>query len=341
MKHLIFTMDYNHQPINIADFILHMLVCSVLCDKLNLEFIDVNIISDPASKHVDPQLGELLSDANKKKKIYDIIQMLQLLQKIRSINFHKNSVALIDSLKCASDQGSVYWPPVEKLQNNEYMFYEAVQFLNQHILETKTYPHLVFSEYQMNYALLFYRKHAYPHVPVTVNLRGNKFFHSHRNALLKEWKDFFIMAAEKYPVKFLIVSSLGEINSEIAELNNVVYAKQHCTSIVDDLSLLSSSAFHLGSASGPSLLVYYSDKPYHIFNCDMKPYVHAYRGALLDNLSSLQYAFANPHQNFGIVPETADEIFCQFEKIWHSRDWLEWAFVDFYKRQLVEIPYWF
>ena len=341
MKSLIFSMDYNHQPLNIADFILHLLVCSVLCNKNNLECVDVNIISDPRFMHTDPQLRSLLSHSNKKRKIYDIIQMLQLLPKVRCINFHDVPVESIDTFICNTDQGQVYWPPLEKLRIHGYMFYDAVQFLSNYIIENKAYPYLEFSEYQTNYALQFYKNHAYPNVPVTVNLRGNKFFHGHRNALLNEWKHFFIRVANTYPVKFFIVGSFGEIDPEIAELDNVVYAKQYCTSIVDDMSLLSNSAFHLGNASGPSLLIYFSDKPYYIFNCDMKPHAHAYRGALLVNPDSLQYAFATPHQNFGIVPETADEIYHQFEKIWNSRDWMGWASEYFYKRTPVDIPYWF
>jgi len=341
MKSLAFNIDYNYQPINIGDFILNLLACSVLYKNNHLEYIDVNIISDPEFNHADPQLSSLLSHANKQRMIFDIIQLLQLLPNVKNIRFFKRTSELLADLNRSSDNNQVHWPPLEKLSNHEYIFYDSMQLVNNCILETHTYPLLNFSDYQINYALQFYRKHVYPYVPITVNLRNNPFYHGHRNALLEEWKNFFVMAADVYPVKFVIISSFGEIDPEIANMKNVVYAKQHCTSLVDDLSLLFHSAFHLGNASGPSLINYYSEKPYHIFNCDMKPHVHLYRGALIADSDSLRYSFATEYQKFGIVPETADEISRQFEKIWNSRDWLEWAFVDFYKRKILEIPYWF
>lgn len=340
MKSLVFNIDYNYQPINIGDFILNLLVCSALFKSNNLDYIDVNIINDPESKHADPQLSSL-SHANKQRKIFDIIQLLQLLPNIKNIRFFKNTSEFLEDLKHTSNNKQVHWPSLDKLSNHDYIFYDSVQLVSNYILKTQTYPLLNFSEYQNNYALQFYRKHAYPCVPVTVNLRNNTYFHSHRNSLIEEWKIFFAMAVDKYPVKFVIVSSFGEIDPEIANMKNVVYAKQHCTSLVDDLSLLFHSAFHLGNASGPSLINYYTEKPYYIFNCDMKPHVNRYFGALIEESDSLRYAFATPYQNFGVVPETSDDIGRQFERIWNSRDWLEWAFVDFYRRRLLEIPYWF
>lgn len=339
MRSLIFNIDYNHQPVNIGDFVLHLLVCSLLLEKNKLDYVDVNIISDPNEGHPDDELRPLLLQSNKKRKIYDIIQMLQLLPRVRSITLHEKPVESIDRINSNIDTNNIYWPPLEKLLTHQYMYYEAVRVINQYIFENKTYPTLCFSEYQQNFALKFYRKHAYPHVPVTINLRNNPYFHSNRNAFLDEWKNFFTMAADTYPAKFIIISSYGEIDPEIAKLKNVVYAKQYCTSLVDDLSLLSNSAFHLGNPSGPSLLIYFTEKPYHVFN--WQPCVAQYHEAIKANSATLQLAFATPLQSFGVVPETAVEIKCQFEKIWNSRDWLEWAFVDFYKRQLVEIPYWF
>ncbi|WP_243688135.1 hypothetical protein [Geotalea toluenoxydans] len=152
MKTLVLSMDYNCQPINIGDFIQNLLVCSILVDRNILEAIDVNIINDPELEHADPQIAHLLSEGNKKRKIFDIIQSLQLVPNIRNIKFYRQATEVIEHYKTTIYQSQVFWPSLEHLAEQKYFFYDAAQLICNHILETRTYPVLNFSDFQINKA---------------------------------------------------------------------------------------------------------------------------------------------------------------------------------------------
>jgi hypothetical protein len=124
------------------------------------------------------------------------------------------------------------------------------------------------------------------------------------------------------PVKFFVTCAASEVDASLRNLPNVVFAKDHKTTLLQDLALIRFSAFHLGSSSGPVGLVMFESKPYHIFNSDVFPHLPAYKDSMVEaSPGELVYSFAQPLQTTGVVPETAAGIWHQFDKIWTSRDW--------------------
>jgi len=214
------------------------------------------------------------------------------------------------------------WPPRADLEGRRYLYYDILRSLHRFHAAHGGVPALDFGEGLRRWALGFQRAHAGGLLPVSVNLRVNPRFHGHRNSCLDAWRAFFSHCEGRYPVAFIVTGAAAEVDPLLRGRANVVIAKDHHTDLLQDLALVAGAAFHLGAASGPATVSQFGVRPYHVFNCDASPHLSSYGGALAPvEDGELRFGFAAPLQTIGVVPETAELILRQFQRIWRARDW--------------------
>lgn len=321
-RRLLAVYDLSVQPFSVGDLINFQAGSMMKCTGYDLNAIDFCFISDPNRPPLDPVFSRMMCDNNRLHNLFTILPLLQLNPRIGSIHVFDSYQGLQDHLTEHQAQYEC-WPTSEQLDTNSYSYYEIIELLEQCHRDKQSLPRLSLPEALINWNAGFLRNHVAPLIPVTVNLRNNPHFHTYRNSDILAWTSFFNYCQDRYPVKFIVLCSRCEVFQELRSCPNVVVAKDHGTSLEQDMALIMSSAFHIGAASGPTMIPILSDKPYSIVNC----------GSILDILPSLvrkseqvaTFSFAGELQRIILVPETLDILMHEFEAIWHSRDWSNWS----------------
>jgi len=320
-RRLLTIIDFVVQPYSIGDFIVYLMGSLAAANEAGVEKIDICLLSDPTRPPVDPIMRDLVNADNHYSHLIAMLPLVQLNPHLGSL-FVFDSGEKLDAFLTTSGNNYTLWPSPAELQAKKYMFYEGFKRTHAQFKKHDTIPRLHFNRGLTDWAMNFFQRQAPAVVPVTINLRNNPQFHAGRNYVLPAWKSFFERCQNEVPVKFIITCAASEVDPSLRSLPNVVFAKDHHTDVMQDLALIRFAAFHLGSSSGPVAIPIFGTKPYHIFNGDMLPHLHLYGGAMFQNPEGeLQFSFGRELQSFGVVPETADGIWQQFDKIWTSRDW--------------------
>ena len=317
---LLTILDYAVQPYSIGDFLLYLMGSMIAAETAGVEKVDLFILSDLSRPHADPVLRAWVNTQNHHDRLMSILPLVELHPRLGSI-FVFDSAPELKAYLTKAGAGYQLWPSGAKLQ--EYLSYDILKMVKAYHERCGTIPQFQFGPQLEYWAQAFLRQHAGALVPITVNLRNNPSFGNHRNYVLPAWRDFFERCQNCVPVKFVITCAASEVDASLRNLPNVVFAKEHHTTLLQDFSLIRSAAFHIGSSSGPATLVMFLRQPYHIFNNDMLPHLPRWEGSFLqDENGELVCSFRQPLQALGSVPETADGIWHQFQKIWSSRDWV-------------------
>ena len=167
-------------------------------------------------------------------------------------------------------------------------------------------PKLSCKKSTLIWAKSFFKKVSKGKITVTVQLRTNKTHYQQRNADLAAWIDFFKEQGKKFEHMFVIIGNRAETNPEIRKLKNVVFAKDYCTTVEQDIALIQMSEFFFGSCSGPGVMAVFNDKPYRIFN---------YRPILIDFGEAKQHPFAKENQKLIWKRETFHLLNSEFESV--------------------------
>jgi len=313
---LLMVIDYATQPYCMGDLIVYQAAAEALRSLKGLDMVDVCIISDPSIPPADENIRALVSAEN---RYYHLMQTLPVIQ----LNPRLGSVLIFDSLQSARNHieafnGScVVWPAIEELEERKYLYYDAVRLLKDYHDAFNRIPALSFCQDLKRWYQAFVRQWVGTNIPVTVNLRNNGNFHDHRNSLMDEWEALFEHCRERYPVTFILTSSVEEVDPRFRSSPNVIIAKDHQTSMMQDLALIRFSAFHMGASSGPAAVPMLTDKPYLIVNCDMQPHLKSYRGAVvMETPKFMRFSFAAPLQRFSIGDETASFLIREFDRMY-------------------------
>ncbi|MBI3129738.1 MAG: hypothetical protein HYZ13_00125 [Acidobacteria bacterium] len=319
---LLVVVDYAVQPYNIGDLLIYMTGALVAAEEAGCDGIDWCFISDPKQVPQDPIMASLVSADNHLFHLMTFLPQIQLLPGLQEVHVFTDQEAFDRFVERRGLERPI-WPTLEALRAKHYMFYDIFKLVHRFYAREGRIPALRFSDHLRSWAESFYRTHAVGRVPVTVNLRNNPHFHTHRNSNLAAWDALFRHCEGRLPVQFVITCASSEADDTLRSRSNVVFSKDSNTSVLQDLALIDGAAFHLGSPSGPAALPIFGTQPYFIFNCDMQPHLQAYDGALLETCEGeLRYAFARGHQAFGLQAETAEVLIAGFERIWQSRDWV-------------------
>lgn len=317
-RRLLAVYNLAHQPFSIGDILVIQEAALVLRDKHDLGCIDFAIVYNPQRPaSCDPAFANINQD--------NVLHHLNTLIPAAQFNAHHGSLHVFNShaqlqrfIRNHADDYYV-WPPPHKIGNAEYLYYVVLnRLLHGHYHTHGTIPKLGGQKGLSEWAQSFLAKHAGKAVPITVQIRNNKRYHFHRNSKLEVWLEFFRHCESRYPAKFIVICARGELEDCLRGQSNVILAKDHDTSVDQDLALVQAASMHMGASSGPGTVAWFNDKPYLIVNTDLIP--HYYRDIMHEVDGTLRFRFAAPWQRFTVGPETTALLSAEFARTWAALD---------------------
>jgi hypothetical protein len=324
-KRLLLIYDTSSQTFNIGDILIAHEGSLVLRAKHQLGAVDFALVYDP--KHpapTDPAFSSIVED----NALYHLASILPVAQ----VNQHLGSLFLFDShrnlQRFVANHADIYhvWPSGWKYGARVYLFYEVLNnLLYTHYKKHGSIPRLTCRKFLVDWAHAFYQKHASAQIPVTVNVRNNKAFHTHRNLHLDSWLEFFRHCETRYPAKFIILCARSEIDERFRQCPNVIVAKDQGTGIEQDLALIHTSAIHMGAGSGPASMAWFGDKPYLMVNTAYGPGYFAQPDMIRQEEENVQrFLFSGPLQRIAGGIETTELLIREFARMWAAVDIQHW-----------------
>jgi hypothetical protein len=321
-RRLLVIYDFASQPFSIGDVLVIQEASLVLRQTAGLDRVDLAFVYDPASPVVpDPAFSQI----DPENFLWHLPTVLQAAQ----VNPHLGSLFLFDSRRrleeFASGNLHIYdvWPPLPQYASREYLYYRVFnEILFDYFQKEKTLPRLESRAPARTWAKAFLERYVGSDVAVTVQLRKNP-ANPARDSDYGSWISFFESCRGRYPVKFLIICAQQEVDPGLRQCSNIVIAKDHCTSVEQDLALIDAAAMHMGASSGPSMIAIFSGKPYCLFNTDLL--VDWYKGSVREG-NRVTLFLGNSTQSLLFGPENRDLIAFEFERMWktikrsHSND---------------------
>lgn len=268
----------------------------------------------------------LVDKYNKLHYLLKLVDTLQINTGLESIHCCHDYVEFYELYKVKKSGGALVWPELSAIQEKEYLHYRIYTELHFFKQEFGLLPSVFNSSPLTQWAHTFFGNNTCPFLPVTVNLRNNKLFCGHRNALIESWLGFFSHCHNTFPVQFIVICAKSEIDERLYRHPNVIIAKAFNTSIAQDVALIANSLLHLGSASGPATISPFVTHPSLITNCDMVPYMDHYNGALqfYRDDRHVRFSFSNELQYYSTFPETTEYLVAEFEKLLNSVEIKTW-----------------
>ena len=312
-KRVIVIFDLSSQPFNIGDFILIQEAALVLCRRNGIELADIAIVHETRLPASSIEFSSINED-NVFYHLASILPVAQINQNLGSV-FIFNSHRQLERHLTDNIDNYIVWPSPIQYAAKDYVYYRALNdVIFEYFTEFNSIPFFKCRDFLNTWVESFFLEKLNLNIPVTVNLRNNKLFGTHRNSDMDVWYLFFKNCIGKYPVKFIIIGSLKEVDSRMRNLENVIIAKDFNTGIEQDLALISNSAFHLGAPSGPISMAWFCGKPYLMFSWDAD--IKKYRGLKLDSDGFYRFGFANELQKMTKKKETPELLATEFEIIW-------------------------
>jgi hypothetical protein len=316
-RRLLAIYDLRSQPFSIGDILMIQAASLIVREQKQLNFVDFALLYDPAEPtSADPSFSPINSD----NILYHLASVLPVAQ----VNPFHGSLFVFNSPlqlnRFIADNADRYhiWPSAWRFSLKSYHFHHVFNDLvHNHFRQHGSLPRLTSRPFLADWARSFFREHADPQVPVTVQIRRNQSICVARNLNLECWLDFFRHCEENYPAKFVVICARSEVDERLRDCRNVVIAKDHGTTIEQDLALIQTAAIHMGASSGPGMVAIFNTKPYLFVNCDTNK-------VGLDDLLAVdgmwQFSFATPYQRFAEPPETLDLLTTQFARMWSALD---------------------
>jgi hypothetical protein len=315
--------DLSVQPFSIGDILVFQEASLILREQCDVTFVDFALMYDAERPATDPVFSSITAD-NIMYHVTSLLPVTQVNQYLGSL-FVFNCQAQLE--RFISDNSDVYhvWPDIQTLRERKYLYYDILNnIIHEYHQKNLTIPHLSCRAFLLDWAKSFYAQNVYPSVPITVQIRNNKLISPERNLRLDCWLEFFRYCEDQYPVKFVIVCALREIDERMRDFSNVIIAKDFGTSVEQDLALIQTAAIHMGAASGPGTIAIFNTRPYLLVNTNA--IVDLYHCLEADG-DSLRFSFGTQWQTLTRKPETAELLITEFERIWAAIDKTQWKSV--------------
>jgi hypothetical protein len=320
-KRLLIIYDTNYQPYSVGDTIIFLEAGLVLCAEKNLEKLDFAIVYNPETPDiVDPVFSGVVNSDNVLLNLGKILPLAQLIEQSGSILIFNSQIQLN---KYINDNVGSYevWPSQLDRAKSAYLSPKIFNdLLYKYYKNNNNLPTIEGKKYLNDWARFFFSNKFPGKIPVTINLRYNKKWHQGRNARIQEWLEFFEYCQAKYPIVFIVLSSIDEVCSEFRRCDNVVYAKEFNTTLEEDLALIRNSSAHMGSSSGPATIAWFNENPYLIFKPQSSLLDGFFRYDSMINIAEDEesFWFAKENQKFIINNETSQVMISFFENIWNG-----------------------
>jgi hypothetical protein len=312
-KRLLAVYDLSCQPYSIGDMIMFQGVVLALAAHYQLPRIDLACVLNLNRTPLDPVFARRINPDNALHNLLKILPVAQFNPNLGSVFIWETETELGAFL--AGNEYTLVWPPPG---SRDYFHYIGMHMLANYHRTYHNIPGLMAPASFLEWGRAFYARHVLPHIPITVNIRNNPGFGQDRNSAMAEWLALFDYCAGRYPVKFVIICGLTEVDPRLRGLPNVIVAKDHRTSLAQDITLISLAAAHLGTASGPSgiAMVGHRQIPMALFNADCRPNMAHYGAAMVAAEQYVRFAFCPPPQRSWFSVETLPLLIQEFERIW-------------------------
>ena len=321
-KRLLIIYDLTTQPFSIGDILTVQEASLVLKENCQVDLIDFAIVCDQDVLKKSSIFFKKINSDNYFFYLSSILPVTQVNPFLGSIHAF-NSYEQLNTYISANYDDVKIWPSGWRVKiTREYLYYTIFEdLLYPYFLKMGRVPKLSSRKPLEIWAKNFYQKYAGGDLPVTVNIRNNQFFQKSRNVNIDIWIDFFKYAEKNYRVKFFVICALSEIDDRLKLMPNVVVIKDWNTNIEQDLALIDLSAIHLGAASGPASMAFFSDKPYLIVKGEMHLQHFSNKNLIKYSKENIQqFVFANKNQRFLRGEESLDMLIENFNEIWESFD---------------------
>lgn len=320
-KRLLIIYDLTTQPFSIGDILTFQQASLVLKDIHKIDIIDFVIVNNQQKLLFNDKVFNNINEDNYFYHLASILPVAQVNPYLGSIHAFNSFIELAKFINKYSSE-YIVWPSQFKINfTKEYLYYDIFEnILYPYYKLNGKLPALKSRNILSNWAKDFFKEHVNNLYPVTVNIRSNKLYQKERNLDIDSWIEFFKYCSDKYPVKFIIICSFSEIDIRFKNLKNVVVAKDFFTNVEQDLALISESFLHMGAASGPATIAFFSNKPYIIFKSEFHLQYFLKKNIITYDRSNNTQKFFFSLNNQYLIPgkDTLDIIKFYFIKTWNS-----------------------
>uniref|UniRef100_UPI0035B11CA5 hypothetical protein n=1 Tax=Hylemonella sp. TaxID=2066020 RepID=UPI0035B11CA5 len=321
--------DTSTQPFSVGDILVCQEASLVLCERYGVDVVDFAILYDPKKPVVER--GTFAAAVTSENVMYHIASLLPLAQ----VNQRLGSFFVFNSrdqiVRWMADSANQYhvWPSGWQMGARIYL--TSVVFndlLVEHYRQHGRIPNLSCRPHLREWAAGFYREQVGAKMAVTINLRNNPGWDVCRNSDIESWVTLFRYCESRYLVSFIIICAKSEIDARLRECGNVILAKDHFTSVEQDMALIDMSAMHMGAGSGPSTMAFWGNKPYLIIDNGYNTESDFYqRPDMIERIDDRmrRFWFAGAHQRIALGLESGDLLIREFQELIRGVDAAAWA----------------
>ncbi|MEW6111145.1 MAG: hypothetical protein AB1664_03370 [Thermodesulfobacteriota bacterium] len=304
--------DFRNVPFTVGELLYHQEVSLILREVHQVEWIDLALLLDREHPGRFDQ-GITAGNAH-----YYFSKLLPA----AFVNPHLGALLVFDTAQALdayiADNRNRYhvFPPYvddygHRIKGYEHYFNYMQEFYG----ERGYIPYLSCRPAMVAWARCFLAEHVRPRFPVSLQLRNNTLF-PERNSKLDEWLEFVTFCESRLPVTFVLIGDQEEIDSRFRNRPNVLVAKDHGTTVEQDLALIQASMLHMGSVSGPTMFAIFRDAPYLIYRFRVQHEELKWGSAA---------PWATPLQKLVWDSETHERIKADFSAIWSQLRTDAWA----------------
>lgn len=311
-KRILAVWDFRVVPFTVGEMLVFQEMALVMRELHQVDKIDIILLCDAEQPARDD------SGLNSQNFHYYFSKLLPM----AFVNPHIGAVMVLDSPETLAayiaDNYDRYYifPPYVDANGRSFTGYDQFsQYMQMFYAEHGHIPHLSCQPAMNSWAYQFLAATVRPRLPVIVQLRNTSIEHS-RNARLEYWLEFFSFCEMRYDVMFVLIGDKSEIDPRFRNLPNVLVAKDHGTTVEQDMALIQTSMMYMGSTSGPNFMAMCSNLPYVIYG---------FRSCYEKLTPGQSMPWATPLQKLVWVPETKEQLIADFTWLYEHIDTVQWA----------------
>jgi len=255
-KKILGVWDFNHESGSIGDAIVFQEILNVLRCMHGLakgedQNIDICYIDD--SEHPNTEKPSYA-------KTYEWKQMMKSTHRanpyVGSV-YEFSTNADFDQFIARYKDEYLMWPGEDIAYDRRIIHH----FFKKH----KFIPRLSCHPEIVNWALDFVENHAYPSLPIVVQIRKN-IRQPERDTNIKALYDFLHSYQASNLYKFIVICHQDEIDEDLEKLDNVIFAKRYNTDLEKDLALIQTAYACIFPTSGVFSFATFTGVPYVQFD---------------------------------------------------------------------------
>jgi hypothetical protein len=230
---------------HLGDMVDFLEILNVLRVQHSLQKVDLCYIDDPSNPNHPISRTRLEASSEYKEMMLELRTLLPAVGAVHHFDsdadFERFFRSNFHRYVCWPRYGYFHtWPTAHNymhISDRGYPFPNVFTPLDDYFAARGELPTLTCPPALLAWARDFIHKHVSPALPIVVQLRFNPDSPS-RNTDAEAWTLFLQRMEDRPEFKFVVISRREEILPELRQLKNVVYSKDHATSVMNDLALI-------------------------------------------------------------------------------------------------------